>query len=135
MALQTDKKVLRKFGLVMAGASAVIGAYIYWKNGFQWSPAVDYLAVIGGFFLVTGLIIPIVLAPIEWAWMKLAHVMGFVMTRVLISLVYFLAITPTGLIFKLLRKDLLDRKIDKAADSYWVPAEPDGPWTRADKPY
>lgn len=135
MALQTDKKVLRKFGFVMAGAFAVIAAFLFWKSDYQVTSAVDVLAILSAFFLATGLVIPIALSPIEWAWMKLAHVMGFVMTRVLVTLVFFLAITPTGLIFKLLGKDLLDRKIDKGADSYWIAAEPDGPWTRGDKPY
>jgi len=75
------------------------------------------------------------LSPIEWAWMKLAHVMGFVMTRVILTVTYVLIIVPTGLIFKLMGKDLLDRKLNKNAESYWISAESDGPWTRPDKPY
>jgi len=128
--LNTNKKDLRTFGLVMAGAFAALGAFLWWKTGFAlWT------AYLSGGFALLGLIAPRALAPIEWVWMKLAHVLGYVMTRVLLTLVYILAVTPIGLVFKGLRKDLLQRKFDPNAQSYWIEAEDDGPWTRPDKPY
>lgn len=133
--MQTDKKVLRKFGFVMAGAIFVIAAIVHWINDFAWSQAVDVLAIIAAVFLALALVAPRLLAPIEWAWMKLAMVLNFIMTRVLLTLVFFLAVTPIGLIFKLLRKDLLGKRFDPKASTYWIPPEEDGPWTRPDKPY
>jgi hypothetical protein len=131
MPLTTNKKELRKFGLVMAGAFLLLAAYLWYREITNpW-----WIGSIGGAFLGLGLLVPIALAPIEFVWMKIAHVMGFVMTRVILTLVFFLAITPTGLVFRLLGKDLLQKKIDPKADTYWIPAEPDGPWTRPDKPF
>lgn len=135
MPLQTDRKVLRSFGFVMAGASFVIGAWIHWKNNFEASTTVDVLAIVFAGFLLLALVAPKLLAPLEWVWMKLAHVLGFIMTRVLLTLVFFLAVTPIGLIFKGLRKDLLGKRFHAKAESYWIEPESDGPWTRPDKPY
>jgi len=50
---------------------------------------------------------------------KAAHAIGWFNTRVILILVYYLLLTPTGLIMKLCGKDLLDRKIDRGCQSYW----------------
>jgi len=134
--LNTNRKDLRKFGLVMAGAFAALGAFLWWKGDFTFWPIVSmFFWSLSGFLLLVALALPVILSPFEWIWMRLAHVMGFVMTRVLLTLVYFIAITPLGLIFKVLRKDLLSRKFDRGSRSYWIETEDDGPWTRPDKPY
>lgn len=125
------KKELRSFGYVMAGAFAIIGAIVWWKDGW----ATPYVFGVAGFFLFTGLVIPQVLRPLEWAWMKLAVILSFVMTRVILTLAFFLMITPFGLVMRLFGKDLLSLKFDKSKDSYWVPVESDGPGTRFTKPY
>ena len=52
-------------------------------------------------------------------WMKLAHVLGWVNTRIILSLVYFLIVTPLALIFKVIGKDPMCRKFDEQ-DSYWI---------------
>ena len=54
---------------------------------------------------------------------------------VILSITYFLVMVPTGLVFRLMGKDLLQKKLDPDADSYWIDAEADGPWTRPEKPY
>jgi hypothetical protein len=133
--MQTDKKVLRTFGFVMVGAFAVVAALVLWRSDWMYTPWVEGFSITSALFLALALVAPRLLAPLEWAWMKLAMVLNFVMTRVLLMLVFFLAVTPIGLIFKLLRKDLLGKRFDPKADTYWVPPDEDGPWTRADKPY
>lgn len=125
------KKELRSFGFVMAGAFTIIGGIVWWNDGW----ATPYLFGIAGFFLVTGLLLPQILRPLEWAWMKLALVLSFVMTRVILTLAFFLMIVPFGLVMRAFGKDLLSLKIDKSKASYWVPVEPDGPGTRFTKPY
>ena len=122
---------LRKFGLTMAIAFAAIGGFMLWRD----KPAWMYLFAIAGFFLVFGLTLPRLLAPIEWAWMKFAYALSFVMTYVLITLIFYVAITPIGLVMRLLGKDPLALKFDKNAKSYWVPVDPNGPCSRLDTPY
>lgn len=52
-------------------------------------------------------------------WMKIVLVLSWVNTRVLLFMIFYLILTPTGLILKLLRKDLLEQKISKTEKSYW----------------
>lgn len=133
--IMVDKAGLRTFGRTMAGAFAVITGIVFWRSGWTQTPWVEGLGLTAALFLAFSIVWPKALYPIEWAWMRLAVVMNFIMTRVLLSLVFFLAITPVGLIFRLMGKDLLGKRFDPDAESYWVAPEKDGPWTRADKPY
>ena len=122
---------LRKFGLVMTVPLALIAGYLWWAGSSAW----PYLAGAGAFFLLSGLLLPQILRPIEVAWMKLAEVLSAVMTRVILTLAYFLVMTPFGIVLRLMGKDLLKLKIEPERDSYWLPVEVDGPGTRPDKPY
>ncbi len=56
-------------------------------------------------------------------WMKFALVLGWVNTRIILSLVYFIVMTPLAFIFKLVGKDPMCRKLS-TADSYWIKREP-----------
>ncbi len=125
------KRELRKFGLTMAVAFAVFGGLFLWRAKPVW----PYFFGIAGFFLIFGLLFPNLLTPIEWAWMKMAHLLGQVMTRLILTLTFYLVITPLGLIMKLSGKDPLHRQFDRSASTYWVPVDPDGPTSRPDKPY
>lgn len=55
-------------------------------------------------------------------WMKFAHALGWVNTRIILTLVYFLIFTPLALFFKLIGKDPMGRQIE-AVDSYWIKRE------------
>jgi len=128
---QTETQQLRKFGTVMAVAFTVLGALLLWR-GREWA---QYLLYTGGAFLALGLVAPKVLGPIERVWMKLALLLGTVMTTVILTLTFFLLMTPMGLLLRLLGKDLLGMRGDPELETYWVPVEEDGPCSRPDKPY
>jgi len=125
------KKKLVNFGLVMAGAFVVVSLVLILSGSAAW----PYTAGLAGFFLITGLIAPMVLRPVERVWMKFAAVLGFVMTNVLLTLVFFIGVTVTGLVMRLFGKDPLSLKFEKDRESYWREVEPDGPCSRPDKPY
>ena len=125
------KKELRKFGLVMTVPLALIGGYLWWKG----RGAYPYVLGAATFFLLSGLLVPQLLRPIEKVWMKFAEIMGAIMTRVILSVAFYLMITPLGLVLRLMGKDLLHLRFEKDCESYWIPAEPDGPATRPYKPY
>jgi hypothetical protein len=126
-----DTRTLRKFGITMCVALAIFGGLALWRD----KASSLYLFGASAFFLVCAVILPRALVPIEWAWMKFGHYMGLVMTTVLLTLTFYLMITPLGLLMRLFGKDLLERKFDKNAKSYWYPVETDGPCSRPDKPY
>lgn len=126
-----SKRELRNFGFVMAAAFAVLASILLWRDRAAW----PYLYVIAGFFLVAGIVFPRILAPIEWIWMKFAGIMGVIMTHVVLSVAYYLIVTPIGIIMKLAGRDPLHRKFDKKAISYWLPVDPKGPSSRPEKPF
>ena len=125
------KKELRKFGLVMTVPLALIAGYLWWKGG----GAYPYVLGAAAFFLLSGLLVPQLLRPIEKVWMKFAEIMGAIMTRVILSVAFYLMITPLGLVLRLMGKDLLHLRFEEGRESYWMPVEADGPATRPDKPY
>ena len=122
---------LRKFGLVMAVAFGLFGGLLVWRDR-EWGM---YLLYVAGFFLATGLVVPKALSPIERAWMALARVLQFIVTSIILTLTFFLVMTPMGLLLRFMGKDLLGMKGDPDIETYWVPVEEDGPATRPDKPY
>lgn len=119
-ALETSPKALRKFAWVVGGVFGGLTLYIRWKTGF-FTPGWQLLGGSAALLLLIGTGIPRVLRPLYLGWMGLAFVLGFFMTRVLLTLVFFLVVSPIGLVMRLLGKDLLDKKIDQNASTYWKP--------------
>jgi hypothetical protein len=121
---------LRKYGLLMASAFGVVTALLVLR-GRVWV----YTAVPSAAFLLFALVHPKALSPIEKYWMKLAAVMGFIMTNVLLVLVYIVAIVPTGLILRIFGKNSVRKGFQPDLNSYWVDVDPDGSSSRPNKPY
>ncbi len=111
---------IRKFGYLFASIGVLVAAYMVYKGHRGW----PWALVGSGFFLTTGLFFTPVLKPIYIGWMKFAHALGWINTRVILGIFFYLVLTPLGLILRLLGKDLLDQKIDRSARSYWVKREP-----------
>ncbi|MDZ7288627.1 MAG: SxtJ family membrane protein [candidate division KSB1 bacterium] len=114
--LKATPKELRKFGLTIGIFLLIIAAWLFWKQ----RPGFPYFAYAGGCFALIGLILPILLKPVYKVWMIFAMAMGFVMTRVILTVLFFGLFTPIALLAKLLGKDLLEQRWDKKATTYWV---------------
>ncbi len=106
---------MRKFGITMAVILGLIAGLLFWRGREHWV----YFGGAAAFFLVFGLALPGALKPIHKVWMGLALVMGAVMSRVILTVLFFLVITPLGVIIRLTGKDLLDKKPGKTAPSFW----------------
>ncbi|MGH7597068.1 MAG: SxtJ family membrane protein [bacterium] len=115
-SIKATTKEARKFGFTIGIFLLVIAAWLFWKQ----RPSFPYFAYIGGGFALAGLILPVLLKPIYKVWMSFAVVMGFIMTRVILTILYFGMFTPIALVAKFLGKDLLDERWDKNAGTYWV---------------
>ena len=73
--------------------------------------------------MVFGLALPKALKWVYIAWMSLALVLGLLVSTLLLTVFFYLVVTPTGLIARLLGKDFLHRKRNPKAQSYWIPKE------------
>jgi hypothetical protein len=106
-------------------------AGLLWWLGKWSTPYVAGLALI---FVAAGYLCPAALAPVERGWMKFGDIMSRVMTRVVLGITFFLALTPLALLARLVGRDelRLKRVVKK---SYWEPVDPAGPASRADVPY
>lgn len=122
---------LRKFGLTIGIALAVFGGIALWRG----AGVTPYLLGGAAVMLLLALVVPAVLRPLEYVWMKLALVLSYVMTRVILTLAFYLAITPMAFLLRLLGKDLLSLKLDPQQQSYWVRVEADESKSRHDRPY
>ncbi len=69
--------------------------------------------------LLSGLIAPRSLCRPYRFWMLLALALGWTSTRILLTLAYWILVTPIGLLMNIMRKDVLDQRINKDSTSYW----------------
>ena len=117
--IKGDKSDWKKFGITIAIILAIIGFFLLWKKNNNY----DYILYLAAAFFITGLILPSVLKPVYKVWMAISVVMGFIMTKVIMIIIFYLIVTPIGLIASLTGKEFLDMKIDKSAKSYWIARE------------
>lgn len=114
-----SERELRKFGLTVGTAFAVLGSISWWR-GHELPPRV--LWTVGALLFVPGLLFPGVLGPVQRGWMAFATVLGHVNTRIILTVLYYLVMTPVGLVMRLFR-DPLDRSLHDGRSSQWIKRE------------
>ena len=70
-------------------------------------------------------LIPPLFRAIYHFWIGFSVVLGYFVSRILLTIIFFLVMTPTGLIMRLTGKDPMDRKMDPAAETYWIKRTPE----------
>jgi len=112
----TETRQIRKFGIiafVLFGCLCLLG--ILSKKPFS-TYFFGFLSILGAGFVL----IPAQLKPVYVTWLKIAHLLGRIITILILTLYYYLVITPFGVIKRLFGGPLLPTKPDKEASSYWV---------------
>jgi len=128
---ELDRKGLREFGLVTGAIIGVLfGLFFPWL--FE-RPIPRWPWVIFGVLAVLGLVAPMVLNPVYKIWMRFGLMMSKIMTPLIMSIVFFIVITPVGLFRRLFAKDPLARTFEDI-DSYRVPSKK-APTENLEKPY
>ncbi len=113
----------RSFGLVFAAFFALLGLLpmILGRAPRIWAFGVS------GFFLLAALAFPSVLAPLNRIWLRLGLLLHRFVSPIALGVMFFLVITPMGLVMRAMGKDFLRLRLDPAAESYWIRREPPGP--------
>jgi hypothetical protein len=119
-SLPTDDSALRKFGLQVGGVLLAFSALLVFWLEKKWGV---YLAWAGAPLVLLGAVWPRILRPVYLGWMGAALAIGSVMTVILLSVFFFVVLTPVGLFFRLIGRDVLQRKLDRQAPTYWIPKE------------
>ncbi len=110
---------LKSFGLTMAALGIAVASWMWWQDSATWPWLATASLVLAG----VGLAAPSVLRPLYRIWMTFAIILGWIMTRVLLTIVFYLGLTPTALLARLVGKKFLDLGPDPNRDSYWVATE------------
>jgi Saxitoxin biosynthesis operon protein SxtJ len=113
--IKSDCKELKKFGLQVGTVLLILGIIL---SLFGTASSPIFLSL-GGALILTGYYFPLVLLPLQKTWMVFSVLMGFVMTRVILAILFYFVITPISFLSKLFRKDFLNLKIEKEKKSYW----------------
>ena len=114
--LDLSRQSLRKFGSTMGIVLSLIAVFVFLAHKHSIAPA----ALLSAFFFLSSLINPVILKPIYIFWMRLAFILSWINTRLILIVVFYLIFSPIGLLIRLFGKDLLERKIDKDKRSYWI---------------
>jgi len=117
MAGTYTRRQLRDFGLLVGGIFGAIGLWpLLWRQQSPRTWAIALFVVL----VVPALVAPRVLAPAYWAWMKLAEVLAWINTRILLGVVFYGVVTPIGLVMRLFVRDPMHRQLDRQGESYRV---------------
>lgn len=113
----------RRFGLTFAVIIAFAGLWLAWKAN-PFAPAAFGIAAT---FLLSALLLPRVLHPLNVAWMSLAHLLNRIVSPLVMGVIYFGLLSPLAIALRCGGRDVLRRKFDPAVDSYWLKRDPPGP--------
>lgn len=113
--INSEKKELQKFGLTIGAVLLIISAVMFYYS----SELKFHFGTAGIILIILGYVFPKVLLPLQKVWMGLALVLGFIMSRLILTLLFYFVITPIGLIAKLAGKDFIDLKYKKTKETYW----------------
>ena len=113
----------RSFGFVFALVFLIIALYplLNFQGIRIWAMAVS------GIFLLLAALVPRILAPANRLWTKFGLLLHNIVSPLALGILFFLVVTPTGLLMRLFGKDPLRLRFDPAADSYWIKRDPPGP--------
>ena len=106
----------RNFGLVFFFVFLIVSLLPLLKE----EPFRIWSIVISIIFLILGLMNSKLLTPLNKLWFKFGLFLGSIVSPIVMGIVFFLVVTPTGLIMKIMGKNLLNRKYDSKIKSYWI---------------
>ena len=109
----------KSFGIVFFIVFLIIGLYpLINQDGIRiWAIIVSLI------FLILGLLNSNLLTPLNKLWIKFGILLGNIISPLVLGLIFFLVVLPTGLLMRILKKNFLGLKFDKNLKSYWINKE------------
>ena len=118
MQEKINNKQLRSFGFLVGGVFALLGLgpMLLGKEMRLWA------VIPAGVLILLAMLAPASLGPVYRVWMKIGHVLGWINTRIILSVTFYGLFVPMGFIMRLAGKDPMRRRYEPEADSYRVPS-------------
>jgi len=115
------RRELRQFGFLCLVFFGGIAGWIHWKDGSPLAIAIlAGVAVAGG---LLGAIAPQLLRWVFVGWIVAVFPIGWTISHLLLGAIYFLVLTPIGLLLRLFGHDPMNRRLEPGAETYWTPHE------------
>ena len=111
----SEKKNIRVFATGIAVICQLIALVSWWGSGWLY----PYISPFGLLFGAIGLAFPSAIKPIFKRWMIMAAAIGRFQTKLILTVLFYIVITPLGLFFRLLSKNVMDIGNDPDASTYW----------------
>lgn len=109
---------LRKFGFTIAGALLFFSLISLWKSHWFIFFAMVIIAIVN--FIIPAVFFPLSLRLVYKYWMKVGGTLGWINSKIILSLLYYFIFTPVSIIQKIIRRDVLERRFpDLEKDTYW----------------
>ena len=118
---EITNKQLRSFGFTVGGIFALIGC---WPLVIRAEDPRWWALVMAGCLLVPAVVFPKSLVWVYKGWMAVGHVMGWINTRIILGMVFYVIVTPIGIIRRWLGKDPMGRQLRPDLDSYRIERKP-----------
>ena len=112
---------LRKFGVTLGICFAFIGLILLLRKSISRS---FFMFAVSFILILSGLIYQKLLSPVYKIWMTFANIMGWIMTRFILLILFYLVVTPIGICMRLFGKNSCNIRFDKTAQSYWIHRSP-----------
>ena len=113
--IKSEKSDLRKFGITVGLILMIVSGFLFWKE----KESFQILITSGAILLILGVTIPVILKYIYWVWMIFATIIGWIMTRMILSLMFYMIFTPIGFILRLFGKQFIELNWNKTDSTYW----------------
>ncbi len=122
--ITTERSSPKSFGIVFSIVFLIVAIYpLINSEGLR-----IWALIVSAVFLLLAIAAPKILNLPNKLWFKFGILLGSIIAPIVMALVYFITVLPTGIIMRLLGKDLLKQKLDKNTKSYWIERkEPMGP--------
>lgn len=117
MENEVDKKQLRSFGLIVGGVFALIGL---WPILFRGAAPRSWALILAAILIVPALVFPTILYWPNKGWMFVGHILGTINTKIILSAVFFIIVTPIGVIRSMLGKDPMGRRKAPDVETYRI---------------
>ena len=113
--IKSEKRDLRNFGIIVGLILLVISGFLFWQE----NESLQIFLAIGITLFLIAIAIPAVLKPVYWMWMIFGIILGWFITRVILSLLFYVVVTSIGLTLRFFGKQFLELRWDKSKESYW----------------
>ncbi|KAF0151425.1 MAG: hypothetical protein FD143_1904 [Ignavibacteria bacterium] len=122
-SLNCSEKSVKKFGFTVGTVFVLLSALMDWLDFWQ---SVRFIFLIGGVLLILGAMLrskSVEMKIVFRFWMGIAFFLGWIMSRVILSFLFYFILTPIGFLAKIFGKKFLDLKFKSSGESFWVKKE------------